>query len=49
MCALVLVALLHPSLCLDSVTASETLDLEKIYNQAKMDMEHNQVEEFASE
>ena len=48
MCALVLVALLHPSLCLDSVTASETLDLEKIYNQAEMDMEHNQVEEFAS-
>ena len=48
MCALVLVALLHQSLCLDSGPALETLDLEKIYNQAEMDMEHNQVEEFAS-
>ena len=48
MCALVLVALLHQSVCQDSEPASETLDLEKIYKQAELDMIQNQVEEFAS-
>ena len=48
MCALVLVALLHQSICLDSEPASETLNLENIYKQAELDMIQNQVEEFAS-